>query len=60
MQYLKLQFKKVVKSKIKELNKSKLLDQVVSRNYKKIDYDKISVDNFEQKTYSSNLSLPEA
>ena len=60
MQYSKLQFKRIVKTKIRELNKAKLLEQVRSRNYKKIDFDKISSNNFEQKPYLSSLSVPDA
>ena len=46
--------------KMRELNKAKLLEQVRSRNYKKIDFDKISSNNFEQKPYLSSLSVPDA
>ena len=60
MQFSKLQFKRIVKTKIRELNKAKLLEQVRSRNYKKIDFDKISSNNFEQKPYLSSLSVPDA
>ena len=58
--YSKPQFKKIVKNKIIELNKSKLLEVVRNRCYKKIDHNQLSDDDFMLKPYMRTLSVADA
>ena len=51
---------KVVKSKIKELNKNKILEEAKRKNYKKIEFSKLASDNFELKDYLMNFSIDDA
>ena len=58
--FSKSQFKRIVKAKIHELNKCKIIEQVRNRNYKKIDIEKLSKDDFEMKTYLKELKVDDA
>ena len=51
-------FKKKVKKYIKNLTKSQLLEEI--RSYKKLNYEELSNEPFERKSYFSSLSLPKA
>ena len=46
----KEQFKRIVKSKVRELNNLKLTEQVKNRKYKKIDYERFASDTFNCKS----------
>ena len=54
--YSKQQFKRLVKSKIKELNKNRILEEVKKKNYKKVEFSKLSSDDFELKDYLMKFS----
>ena len=58
--YSKAQFKKVVNTKINELNKSKLIQIVKTKNYKKIDHELMSDANFSLQPYLKSLNVAEA
>ena len=54
------QFKRLVKEKIRILNKSRLIEMINEKGYKKINVQEILNDNFERKPYMSNLSSDDA
>ena len=58
--FSKQQFKRLVKVKINELNRFKIIELADSRNYKKIDLDKFACDNFGLKKYFHTLNVPDA
>ena len=58
--YSKYQFKRLVNSKIKELNNQKLIQQVKSKQYKKNYHIEFESDRFELKPYLSNLNVTDA
>ena len=59
-QYSKQQFKKLVRAKIKVMNKNRILEEAKSKNYKKIEFSKLASDNFELKEYLKNFSVEDA
>ena len=58
--YSKSQFKRIVNSNINVLNRQKLIQQVKSKQYKKIDIAKFESDRFEVKPYILNLNVTDA
>ena len=58
--YLKSQFKRIVKSKICELNRNKIIEHTKSKNYKKVDIEKLVKDDFSLKKYFLNLNVSDA
>ena len=58
--YSKLQFKRLVKSKVRELNKSKLLELARVKQYKKVVLDELKLNDFKLKPYFRNLSFKDA
>ena len=58
--YSKLQFKRIIKPKISELNRNKLIEHSKDKNYKKIDIDKLMSDDFCLKPYFLNLNVSDA
>ena len=54
----KWQFKRKVKHYTRNRNRNQLLEEV--RGYKKLNYDELSTEPFERKTYFSQLSLQQA
>ena len=59
-QYSKYQFKRIVKQKIKELNKSKLLDIAKSKQYKKVNFNDLSCNDFKLKQYFKSLNIADS
>ena len=59
-QYSKLQFKRLVKSKVKEMNKSKLIELARAKQYKKVDLTELKLNDFKLKPYFRNLSCKDA
>ena len=55
----KIQWKKIVKKKILELNQNCLLETVKTK-YKKLDYNVLIDEKFEMKEYLKSLNLPDA
>ena len=58
--YSKLQFKRVVKQKIYELNRNKIIEQAKCKNYKKVNIDKLTSDDFGLKSYFLSLNVTDA
>ena len=58
--YSKQQFKRLVRVKINELNKSKLLQLIKDKNYKKVNYSEIEKENFEMKSYFKTLNVTDS
>ena len=55
---MKQHFKRLINQKIKDKNKNDLLE--LMKNYKKIDYNVMTLENFELKLYVLNLQLSAA
>ena len=55
----KIQWKKIVRNKIKEQNETNLLS-IVQQKYKKLDYNVLSKETCDVKSYMKTLNLPEA
>ena len=51
---------RIVKSKIRELNKQKLVDLVRIRNYKKINFEQFLSDDCNRKPYIDSLNVQDA
>ena len=58
--YTKDQWKKIVKSKIRECNKSGMLNHIKTQGYKKLKYEEMENDSFRVKPYLSNLNSTDA
>ena len=58
--YTKYQWKKLVKSKIRECNKSDILEHIKTQGYKKLKYEEMENDSFRVKPYLSNLNITDA
>ena len=58
--YTKSQWKQFVKPKIRELNKSKILHQVKTKDYKKLNYQLMERDDFRANPYLSKLNVTDA
>ena len=58
--FSKSQFKRFVKSKIKELNKNRYLELAKINEYKKIDFNSLSDNDFELKAYLKELNVTDA
>ena len=58
--FTKLQWKKLVKSKIRECNKSDILKHTKSQGYKKLNYEEMENDSFRVKPYFSSLYSTDA
>ena len=56
-EFRKLQFKNLVKKKIWELNKSKLLELAKDKHYKKVDFNNLARNDFKVKSYFNNMSI---
>ena len=59
-QYSKNSFKKLIKTKIFELNKEKLIDMAKSKRYKKINLDELEANNFKLKSYLRDFNMTDA
>ena len=59
-QYSKFQFKNLVKKKIFELNKSKLLELAQNKKYKKVDFSDLAENDFNLKPYFKNLKIADS
>ena len=59
-QFSKFQFKKIVKQKIKMLNKSKLLEIARSKQYKKVNFNDLSENDFNLKQYFKSMSIADS
>ena len=55
--YTKSQWKQFVKSKIRELNKSMILHQDKTKDYKKLKYQLMEKDDFQANPYLSKLNV---
>ena len=55
-----MQFKRIVKAKIKLLNKERLIEMVKGKRYKKLDINNLELDNFNRKPYLSKLTIIDA
>ena len=55
-----MQFKRVVKQKIKILNKERIVELVKKKKYKKIKIESLSEEIFTRKGYLSNLNVSDA
>ena len=55
----KIQWKKMVKNKVKEQNETSLLT-IVNQKFKKLDYNVLSEETCDMKGYLKSLNLPEA
>ena len=55
-----LQWKKIVNKTLLTKNRNDLLEVMVKKNYKKIDIDEMSKENFEMKKYMSQLTMHSA
>ena len=55
----KIQWKKMVKNKVKEQNETSLLT-IVNQKYKKLDYNVLSKETCDIKSYMKSLNLPKA
>ena len=58
--YSKIQWKNLIKKKIRELNKKDILQQIESEGYKKLNLETMKNDSFELKPYMKNLNESEA
>ena len=58
--YSKIQFKKLVKGKILELNKARVVELAKCKEYKKVDINDLSTNDFTLKPYIKNLSVTDA
>ena len=58
--YSKIQWKNLIKKKIRELNKMDILEQIESEGYKKLNLETMKNDSFELKPYMKNLNVSEA
>ena len=58
--YSKIQWKNLIKKKIRELNKKDILQQIESEGYKKLNLETMKNDSFKLKPYMKNLNVSEA
>ena len=58
--FSKVHFKKLVKEKIRILNKEKIIDLVKKKQYKKVKIETLNSDDFTRKEYLSNLNVSDA
>ena len=59
-QLYKISMEKLVKSKIRECNKSDILEHIKTQGYKKLKYEEMENDSFRVKPYLSNLNITDA
>ena len=60
VQLCKLQFKRLEKEKIKEMNRTKLIELSRKKQYKKVDLADLAINDFDLKPYFRNLSIPDS
>ena len=60
VQLSKLQFKRLVKEKIKEMSRTKLIELARKKQYKKVDLADLAINDFDLKPYFRNLSIPDS
>ena len=53
----KLQWKKQVNQKIKKKNRQDILDTIETKNYKKLDLEELKAEQFERKSYLTDLNM---
>ena len=58
--YSKIQWKNLIKKKIRELDKMDILEQIESEGYKQLNLETMKNDPFELKPYMKNLNVSEA
>ena len=58
--YSKVQWKTLVKTKIREMNKNDILQQIVKEGYKKVDIQTMKDDSFNLKPYMKELNVFDA
>ena len=58
--YSKAQFRKLIKAKILDLNKTRIVEQAKHKQYKKVDVNDLSSNDFRLKDYIRNLSATDA
>ena len=58
--YSKAQFRKLIKAKILDLNKTRIVEQARHKQYKKVDVNDLSSNDFRLKDYIRNLSATDA
>ena len=56
----KLQWKKAVNEKIRKKNRKDILDNIESKNYKKLDLEELQTEEFERKPYLTELNMQAA
>ena len=56
----KLQWKKIVNEKIRQKNRKDILDNIETKNYKKLDLDELKAEKFERKPYLTELNMQSA
>ena len=59
-EYSKYQWKKLVKTKIRDLNKSIIVERTANQGYKKVDLDSLREDSFVKKSYFTAMNIHDA
>ena len=59
-EYSKYQWKKLVKTKIRDLNKSIIVERTANQGYKRVDLDSLREDSFVKKSYFTAMNIHDA